>query len=302
VRDEIVIDDAFADREPHRVTIVAMRFGHRGPVAAFIAMSFAAAAVGIACSSFDSGNDNTGDGGTSDAAVDALVASDSTISDVQPGDVAALRFCDQYRATALICDDFEENGGGIIVDWMRTQMHGTISAVDAPDRPGHAVKMTANTDDAAVLLTFTFAAKDAIAGVVFDIDMRVDTGDYNYMELVEIETATAGDVYFGGIAKGGNRFGMQFTPFGGPFVPFDSKWHHVHIELVNHVGPDAGGDAGALTQTVMMDSTVIENTTADISHADVATVRFGVIKGTAAPGQPDAVVYFDNVLLRATKP
>jgi hypothetical protein len=106
-------------------------------------------------------------------------------------------------------------------------------------------------------------------------------------------------VYFAGVAKLGKKLGMHFNPNMGPTIPLDAAWHHIHIELTNNGGPDASGDAGAFTQKVMIDTTVVENTTADLSSFYEAAIDFGVLSTNTGVGQPDAVVYFDNVLLRA---
>jgi hypothetical protein len=189
----------------------------RGAAAAFVVASLGAALV-VACASFGSTADTPppDEAGLADSAGDTLSTSDGGVV----GDAG--RFCDQYKATALICDDFEENGGGIVIQWLQTKMNGKITVAAAPER--------------------------------------------------------------------------------GPAIPFDNRWHHVHMELVNHGGPDggpdAGGDAGAFGQKVVIDGTVIDQKTVDLSKMDNAQIDLGVLAARAAPGQPDAVVYFDNVLLR----
>lgn len=251
-----------------------------------------APALAVACSSFGAAEPAS----TDDAAVLDSGVADGADPDARanPADAPSptVRFCAQQPATALLCDDFEENDGGLAGGWKITAVGGTVIAADAPLRSGHAAKLTASGDNPNVQLTFDFAPAAAIAGVTLDLDMLLDTAGYDYIELCEMHLAKADAVYFGGVAKGGNRLGQHYAPFQGAAIPVDTRWHHVRVEL--HQA------SGAFNQTVTIDETVLEATTNDLSNMAAAVVQLGVLVAVATPGTPIAVLYFDNVLLRAT--
>ena len=246
------------------------------------------ATLAMACSSFGSSNDAPpADSGPADSAADDAGDAGSTLTDA-----ATVRFCAQQSATAILCDDFEENDGGVLSVWKPTTRDGgAVVAAAAPLRDGHAAKFTASGAGAEVALGFAFDAATAIAGVVFDVDMLIDTAGYDYIELCELNTAGADAAYFGGVAKGGAKLGRHFTPQAGPTIPIDSAWHHIHIELARA--------ASGFSQTVTIDGTVqLEQTANDLSTMSFAQLRLGIMS-PLAPGQQLAVIYFDNVLLRS---
>lgn len=259
-------------------------------------LALAAISVGaplaIACSSFSASSDApTPEAGPADSApYDGDAGSgEDTGNAGDAGDASSGRFCAQQVATAILCDDFEENDGGILGVWTQTADGGAIVPADAPMRSGHAAKITASGAGAEVDLSFSFPPASAIAGVDFDADMLIDTAAYEYIELCHLHTAGAAQVYFGGVAKGGLTLGKQFTPQAGPTIPVDGAWHHVHVELRM---------AGAgFTQKVTIDTTVLDQTTTDLSAISFAQIQLGVMS-PLPPGQL-AVVYFDNVLLRS---
>ena len=251
-------------------------------VAAFSAI------LAIACSSF--GANDGADTGSADSAADGDAGSSANDAGGTPdGGDAAARFCAQYAATAILCDDFEENDGGILSVWKPTADGGAVVAADAPMRAGHAAKITASGAGAEVALVFGFAPKTAISGVVLDVDMLLDTAEYDYIELVEVHTAGATGAYFGGVAKSGNALGMHFLPHNGPTIMVDGAWHHIQVELLHN--------GSTFSQKVTIDKTVLEQTTTDLSTMSLAEIRLGVT--SPLPPGTLAVIYFDNVLLRS---
>jgi len=260
---------------------------------AVAAISFGAA-LAIACSSFSANSDEpTAEAGPGDSAGDDRGGGEGDAGDAansaDAGDAAAARFCAQQSATAILCDDFEENDGGILSVWKQAADGGAVVAADAPMRNGHAAKITASGAGAEVDLSFSFAVASAIAGVDFDADMLIDTAAYDYIELCRLQTAGASAAYFGGVAKSGPRLGKEFTPTSGPTIPVDGAWHHVHVEL------RLGGTG--FTQKVTIDTTTLEQTTTDLSKMSFAQIQLGVI--SSLPPGDLAVIYFDNVLLQS---
>ena len=256
-----------------------------------VAVAFGAA-LAIACSTaYGTGNDAPpAEAGPSDSSgddADARSAADA--GDADAGDAASVRFCAQQVATAIFCDDFEENDGGLLSAWKPVADGGAVVAAQAPLRAGHAAKVTASGAGADVELTFTFQAASAIAGVVLDVDMLIDTADYDYIDLVDLQVAGPLDAYFGGVSKAGSRLGMQFTPQEGPSIAIDGAWHHIRVEL-HH-------DATGFSQRVTIDATVLEQTTTDLSAMNFAGIHLGV--SSPLPPGALAVIYFDNVLLRS---
>jgi hypothetical protein len=261
-----------------------------------VATSFVGA-LAVACSSFKSSDDTTaqdgggGDGdGASETATDAA-ASPETSEPADASDGAASRFCAQQAATALLCDDFEENDGGLVVSWELSVDGGTIVPAAAPMRAGHAVKISTAGDGPYISLRFGFPVTTAIAGVVFEADVFIDTVGYNYAELAQLEMSASTGTYFGGMAKGGDGLGMHYNPFSGPEVPIGTTWHHLRVEL-------GRATDGGFSQTVTIDKTVVEQTSQDLSTLASAAIELGVLGAVASPGTPIAVLYFDNVLLR----
>jgi hypothetical protein len=230
------------------------------------------------------------DGGDTGALVDASMDRPLDAPTLDAGSDA--RFCAQYP-TAIVCDDFEEDNGDILSVWTKTFDGGTIHAALAPMRGGHAAKVAAAGDGAIAMLSFAFPPSAAVAGVVFDLDILIDTPGYNYIELAELEVTNFGIVYYGGLAQGGSRLGRHFTPFSGPSIPVDMAWHHLDVDLQKSDGGDGG-----FAQTVTIDSTVLEQTSSDLPDAGVAIARFGVIASVATPNPPLTVIYIDNVLIR----
>ncbi len=275
---------------------MALRLRSCAFAAALLAALAFAARAWVACSSFSEDASPSGDAAASDgdrdSATDGGVAADAN-------DTGPARFCERYSATAILCEDFEENDGGILGVWKSATDGGTLAAAAAPMRGGHAVKVTATGQDPRVGLELPFPVANAKAGVVFEADILIDTGGYDYIELTELHTSVAGDTYFGGMAKSGGKLGREFTPFAGPTIDVDNKWHHIRVELVNNVGPGATGDAGAFTQTVTLDSTVVQTTNSDMSKMAAAQIDLGVLAAIVGPGQPLAVIYFDDIVLRS---
>jgi len=258
-----------------------------------VATSFVGA-LAVACSSFTSSDDTVAQDGGGDAAESASDAATSTDTSepADASDAAAPRFCAQQLATALLCDDFEEGDGGLVSAWQLSVDGGAIVPADAPMRSGHAAKITTSGEGPQISLHFPFAASAAIAGVVLEADIFLDTFGYNYAELVHLQMAGFNEAYVGGVAKGGAGLGMQYNPFSGPEVPIGTSWHHLRVELAR----DA--DAG-FSQTITIDTMAVEQTAQDLSTMSAAWIDLGVLEAVTSPGTPIAVLYFDNVLLRS---
>ena len=259
----------------------------------FLVATSLVGALAVACSSFSSSDDTVaqdGGGPAEGSATDGALQAD-TSEPPDASDAAPSRFCAQQLATALLCDDFEESDGGLVSAWQLSVDGGAIVPADAPMRSGHAVKITTSGETPSITLHFAFAATAAIAGVVFEADVFLDTLGYNYAELVHLQMAGSTASYVGGMAKGGDGLGKVYDPFAGPEVPIGTTWHHLRVELAR--ADDAGFD-----QTVTIDAKVVDQTSVDLSMMSNAWIDLGVLYATTSPGTAIAVLYFDNVLLR----
>ena len=258
-----------------------------------VAALSSSAALAVACSSFSADDGSPGgDAGPADSPATDSDAGSVVPVDPDAGDAAPVRFCAQQPATALLCDDFEANGGSVSSNWKLSMKGGTIAAATVPTRAGYVAKVTASGMNPDVTLTFVFAAASAIAGVVLDFDLLVDTVGYDYMELGWLHTAGAKAAYFGGVAKGGDILGKPFNPHAGPTVKVDGAWHHVRVGLQK-----SGGSTPSFQQTVLIDGTTVDDSSVDLSDQSYAEVHIGAGSSVIAPGTGVAVLYYDNVLL-----
>jgi hypothetical protein len=253
-------------------------------------------AFAVACSSF--GDGAQGDATTLDSTqapddagpprIEASAPTTDASADADSG--PPVRFCATFNATVPLCDDFEENDGGISTAWTLVANGGTVTtAVDAL-RPGHVAKVVASGTSPQVALSFQFDPDLSKSNVTLDFDMRIDTAGYNYLELAAIHTADYDAAAFYGIAKLGGAIGMDFTPYKSMEVNVDAAWHHVSIALRHSVS--------GYSQTVSIDDTLIQRTNDDLSPFHGVFLQLGVLAAVVDLGQPLAVVYLDDVLVQ----
>lgn len=244
--------------------------------------TIAGAAV-VACSSFGGDTPTTppDDAGTP---IDSGSAIDSG---TPPTDGASpISFCAQYPATVLLCDDFENESTYRSI-WQATTVGGGFSLQDEEGH-GQVLRAAAKDEKPNVQLFFSFDKQYLKNGVTFDVDFRVENGDYEYISLALLSATQTGPPSIVGLAKGSGVFGQYDSPPAAGKIQFDTKWHHLHLELL------------PLVQTSTLDGMLINQLDTDITSFASGSLTIGILAATSiGTDLKIANVLYDNALLVA---
>jgi len=167
------------------------------------ALTAAAAAAIAACATSGTAGNSTAGAGPD--------AGDGTVG-AGSDSAAVVDFCAGHP-DAILCDDFESNGGGISNVWNQetSAESSRIYFANSPTGAGHVAQFTVTADRAMARIVATIKPGYVAQSMSFEFDVLVDALTYDSMDRGWLHVSGAERAFFG-VSKGGDIIGKVFAP------------------------------------------------------------------------------------------